>query len=90
MKTKQLLFLGAMTLVACEKTTKVRLEALSPSIVPAPASACPTGGYLINNSPICNGADGISIGVNTLPSGACASGGTLIEFFKDLNNNGTK
>lgn len=90
MKTKQLLFLGAMMLVACEKTTKVRLEALSPSIVPAPASACPTGGYLINNSPICNGADGISIGVNTFPSVTCAFGGTLIEFFKDLNNNGTK
>lgn len=90
MKTKQLLFLGAITLVACEKTTKVRLEALSPSIVPAPASACPTGGYLINNSPICNGADGISIGVNTFPSVTCASGGTLIEFFKDSNNNGTK
>lgn len=74
-------------ILSCDQTKRITLEALQPTIIPAPITMCPNGGYLVNDFPICNGMDGVSIGVTTFPSMSCSNGGTQIEFFRDLNNN---
>lgn len=88
--------ISASGLLSCEKTTKVTLAANPPTVVPAPVSACPNGGVLVQGVPVCNGAngsngnDGVGVGVLTYPSLSCANGGVNVEFFRDFNNDGVK
>lgn len=71
------------------------------SITTASASQCPSGGIVINGSPVCNGlngangtngVDGASIGVqvNNATCSHPTRPGKTIEFYRDTNNNGTK
>lgn len=71
------------------------------SITAASASQCPSGGIVINGSPVCNGlngangtngVDGASIGVqvNNATCSHPTRPGKTIEFYRDTNNNGTK